>query len=63
MANFKDLKGKLGRYCIVVFRDGFTFVDRLIGWETNREGLFLLFEEMGWIDAEVVSSIEDRIEV
>ena len=63
MISFKDLKGKLGRYCIVVFRDGFTFVDRLIGWETNREGLFLLFEEMGWIDAEVVSSIEDRIEV
>jgi len=63
MANFKDLKGKLGRYCIVVFRDGFTFVDRLIGWETNKEGLFLLFEEMGWIDAEVVSNIEDRIEV
>jgi len=63
MISFKDLKGKLGRYCIVVFRDGFTFVDRLIGWETNKEGLFLLFEEMGWIDAEVVSSIEDRIEV
>ena len=63
MISFKDLKGKLGRYCVIVFRDGFTFVDRLIGWETNKEGLFLLFEEMGWIDAEVVSSIEDRIEV
>ncbi len=63
MISFEDLKGKLGRYCVVVFRDGFTFVDRLIGWETNKEGLFLLFEEMGWIDAEVVSSIEDRIEV
>jgi len=63
MISFEDLKGKLGRYCVIVFRDGFTFVDRLIGWETNKEGLFLLFEEMGWIDAEVVSSIEDRIEV
>ena len=63
MVSFGDLKGKLGRYCIVVFRDGFTFIDRLIGWETNKEGLFLLFEETGWIDAEVVSSIEDRTEV
>jgi len=63
MVSFGDLKGKLGRYCIVVFRDGFTFIDRLIGWETNKEGLFLLFEEMGWIDTEVVSSIEDRTEV
>ena len=63
MVNFEDLKGKLGRYCIVVFRDGFTFVDRLIGWETNKKGLFLLFEEMGWIDAEVVARIEDRAEV
>ena len=63
MDSFEDLKGKLGRYCIVVFGDGFTFIDRLIGWETNKEGLFLLFEEMGWIDAKVVSSIEDRAEV
>jgi len=63
MVSFEDLKGKLGRYCIVVFRDGFTFIDRLIGWETNKEGLFLLFEEMGWIDTEVVSSIENRAEV
>jgi len=63
MVSFEDLESKLGRYCIVVFKDGFTFIDRLIGWETNKEGLFLLFEEMGWIDAEVVSSVEDRIEV
>ena len=58
MITFEDLKGKLGKHCVVTFRDGHVFKGRLVGWRTEKEGLFLLFEDEGWIDGEVVSEIE-----
>ena len=63
MITFEDLKGKLGKRCVVTFRDGHVFKGRLIGWETRKEGLFLLFEDEGWIDGGVVSEIKAVEEV
>jgi len=53
----------LGRKCSVKLQNGYTFIDRLIAIETEREGAFLIFEKAPVrYNFKEISSIEEYIE-
>jgi len=53
----------LGRKCLVKLQNGYTFIDKLIAIETEKEGVFLIFEKAPVrYNLKEILSIEEYIE-
>ena len=53
----------LGKKCLIKLQNGYTFIDKLIAIETEKEGAFLIFEKTPVrYNLKEISSIEEYTE-